>query len=344
MSLLLSPVNLAKLSLNNRVVMPPMCMYEVHEKDGEITPFHMAHYGARAIGKVGLIIIEATAVTPDGRLTDQDLGLWNDTQAQKLQELVDSLHFLGSKVGIQLNHGGRKAKDAIYPLAPSAISFSAAYQTPHEMTLDEIRQVQQAFIESTKRAVTAGVDMIELHGAHGYLINQFLSPQTNQRTDEYGGRLENRYRFVKEIIAEIRQFYQGSLWIRLSLTDYAPDDEQNSLEEWQTIGRWLEADGIDCLDVSTGGVLDRTPNIPVYPGYQVPYAVALKQAVTIPVVAVGLLDNPGLCESLLQTGQVDLVAIGRGLIRNTNWLADAATGLHDQEFKVFNGSYARGIK
>ncbi|MHC5269816.1 oxidoreductase [Enterococcus sp. LJL98] len=342
MSLLLSPVKIAQLELKNRVVLPPMCMYEVHQKDGVLTPFHMAHYGARAISQVGLIIIEASAVQPDGRLTDQDLGLWNEEQGQQLGELVEHLHFLGAKVGIQLNHGGRKAKDAVQPIAPSPIAFSEAYKTPKEMTIFDIQQTQQAFITATKRAIKAGVDMVELHGAHGYLMAEFLSPTTNQRTDEYGGSLENRYRFVKEIIQEIRSFYSGSLWIRLSLTDYTTANQQNNLAEWQEIGRWLEADGIDCIDVSTGGLLDRQPDIPVYPGYQVPYATAMKEAVTIPVTAVGMLDNPGLCEHLLQTKQTDLVAIGRGLLRNTNWLADAAQQLHDQAFKVFNHSYLRG--
>ncbi|MEG0294284.1 NADH:flavin oxidoreductase/NADH oxidase [Enterococcus sp.] len=340
MSLLLSPVQIAKLALKNRVVMPPMCMYEVHKEDGVATPFHFAHYGARAIGQVGLIIIEATAVAPDGRLTNQDLGLWNEEQAQKLKELVATLHFLGAKVGIQLGHGGRKAKDAVQPIAPSAIPFNETYNMPHEMTKEMIKQTQQDFIDATKRAIAAGVDMIEIHGAHGYLLNEFLAPQTNQRQDEYGGTLENRYRFVQEIIQEIRQFYQGSLWIRLSLSDYS--EPQNSLEEWQTLAQWLEADGIDCIDVSTGGLLDRTPNMPIHAGYQVPFATQIKEAVSIPVTAVGLLDNPGLCEFLLQTNQTDLVAIGRGLIRNTNWLADAAKELKERDFQVYNHSYFRG--
>lgn len=344
MSLLLSPVTLAKLELKNRIVLPPMCMYEVHKKDGVLTPFHMAHYGARAISQVGLIIIEASAVHPDGRLTDQDLGLWNEEQGRKLKELVESLHFLGAKVGIQLNHGGRKAQDALQPLAPSPIAFSEAYKTPKEMTLLEIKQTQQAFVAAAKWAIEAGVDMIELHGAHGYLMAEFLSPETNQRSDEYGGSLENRYRIVKEVITEIRTFYAGSLWIRLSLTDYMTADRQNSLADWQEIGGWLKADGIDCIDVSTGGLLDRQPDIPIYPGYQVPYATAMKEAVTIPVTAVGMLDNPGLCEHLLQTNQTDLVAIGRGLIRNTNWVAEAAKELRDKDFEVFNHSYFRGQK
>ena len=342
MSLLLSPVEMAQLSLKNRVVMPPMCMYEVQKEDGVATPFHFAHYGARAIGQVGLIIIEATAIHPDGRLTNQDLGLWNEEQAQELKKLVASLHFLGATVGIQLNHGGRKAKDAVQAIAPSAIRFNEEYQIPTEMTIATIKQTQKDFIEATKRAIAADVDMIEIHGAHGYLINQFLSSLTNQRQDEYGGSLKNRYRFVKEIITEIRQFYQGSLWIRLSLSDYVT--EQNSLKQWQTLAQWLEADGIDCIDVSTGGLLDIKPNITLHPGYQVPFATALKQAITIPVVAVGLLDDPGLCEFLLQTKQTDLVAVGRGLIRNPNWLADAAKELKDTNFKIYNHSYFRGQK
>lgn len=342
MSLLLSPVKTAKLALKNRVVLPPMCMYEVHQEDGIATPFHFAHYGARAISQVGLIIIEATAVHPDGRLTNQDLGLWNDAQGVELKRLVDSLHYLGSQVGIQLNHGGRKAQDAIEPVAPSAIAFNEHNRVPTEMTEEMIQATQADFVAAAKRAVEAGVDMIEIHGAHGYLINEFLSPNTNQRIDQYGGNLENRYRFAKEIIASIREFYQGSLWIRLSLSDYA--EEQNTIEEWQTVAQWLEADGIDCIDVSTGGVIDTKPNIPVYPGYQVPFATALKQVVKIPITAVGLLDDPGLCEYLLQTNQTDLIAVGRGLIRNTNWLAEAAVELKDREFKVYNHSYVRGQK
>lgn len=342
MSLLLSPVKMAGLSLKNRVVMPPMCMYEVQKEDGVVTPFHFAHYGSRAIGQVGLIIIEATAVHPEGRLTSQDLGLWNDAQAKELKKLVDSLHFLGAKVGIQLNHGGRKAKDASAPVAPSAIPFSEAYQKPVEMTIEQVKQTQKDFVLAAKRAIQAGVDMIEIHGAHGYLINEFLSPLTNRRQDVYGGSLKNRYRFVKEIINEIRQFYQESLWIRLSLSDYV--SEQNSLKQWQVIAQWLEADGIDCIDVSTGGLIDTKPNIAIHGGYQVPFATTLKQVVTIPVVAVGLLDNPGLCEFLLQTKQTDLVAVGRGLLRNANWLADASKALGDTSFKVYNQSYFRGEK
>ena len=342
MSMLLSPVEMAKLSLKNRVVMAPMCTYEVKKEDGIITPFHFAHYGARAIAGTSLIILEATAVVPEGRISNNDLGLWNDEQAAELKKLVESLKYLGAKVGIQLAHAGRKAQDEAQPVAPSALAFNENFNTPMAMSLEEIKRTQTAFIEAARRSVEAGFDMMELHGAHGYLINQFLSPAINQRTDEYGGSLANRYRFAKEIIQGIREFYQGSLWIRLSLTDYVEAPEQNTIEEWQQVARWLEEDNIDCIDVSTGGVLNTPVGIPVHAGYQVAYATALKEAVNIPVAAVGLLGDPGLCEYILQNHQADLVLQGRALLRNVNWLADAAEALHDKNFKVFNASYERG--
>lgn len=344
MSKLLSPTKIGTLELANHVAMSPMCMYEVHNEDGIVTPFHFAHYGARALSKVGLIIIESTGVRPEGRITNKDLGLWNDEQAKELEKLVETLHSFGTKVGIQISHAGRKAQDAKPPLSPGNVAFNEGYRQPDTMTIEDIHEVQQAFLDAARRSAEAGVDMIELHGAHGYLIAQFLSPMVNQRTDAYGGSLENRYRFVKEIIEGIRTFYHGPLWIRLSLDDYAAAGEQNSIKDWQEIGQWLEKDGIDCIDVSTGGVLDLKPNIPISEGYQVSYATAMKEAVSIPVTTVGLLDNPGLCEYILLNNQADLILIGRGLIRNINWLADAAVALHDKSFTPYNNSYLRGQK
>lgn len=342
MSKLLSPANVAGLELKNRVVMPPMCMYMVKEKDGMVTPFHHAHYGARAIGQVGLIIIEATAVEPDGRLTDYDLGLWSDAQVPGMKNLVRELQAYGTKVGIQLGHGGRKAAHAIDPIAPSASVFNENYKEAREMSSDDIKRVQNAFVDAAKRAATAGVDMIQLHGAHGYLINQFLEPLTNRRTDAYGGSLANRYRFLSEIVREIRAFYKGSLWVRLSVRAYVKEGEINSMEDYQQIGKWLEQDGVDGLNISSGGLADMLPNIPIFSGYQVPFAVKMKEAVQIPVAAVGMLNPPELGEYLLQTGQADLIEVGRMLIRNVNWLADAAEILHDKEFRIINESYKRG--
>lgn len=218
MSLLLSPAQVAGLSLKNRVVMPPMCMYAVEKEDGKVTPFHHAHYGARAIGQVGLIILEATAVEPDGRLTNNDLGIWSDDHIAGLKSLVDELHAFGAKVGVQLGHGGRKAANAIDRIAPSALAYNQDYGVPREMTVADIKRVQNSFAAAAKRAQEAGFDLIELHGAHGYLINQFLESLTNHRKDSYGGSLENRYRFVQEMLPHIKANFNGSVWIRLSLT------------------------------------------------------------------------------------------------------------------------------
>lgn len=342
MSLLLSPINIGKLSLKNRVVMSPMCMYEVKEKDGMITPFHFAHYGARAIANVGLIIIEATAVQPCGRITNYDLGLWNDSQAEKFTELVSSLHYLGSKVGVQLAHAGRKAEDAQPPVAPSAIAFNNTSSLPKALDIDEIKQVKDDFVKAAERAQQADVDVIEIHAAHGYLINQFLSPLTNQRQDKYGGSLLNRYRLLQEITTEIRAIFSGSLWVRLSLTDYDHSGQQNSMEDWTQICQWLKRDGIDVIDVSTGGLLDKAPDLPIHGGYQTPFATAIKQAVDIPVATVGLLTSPTLAEYILQNQQADLIMEGRVLLRNINWLADAAKELHDHQYQPFNAAYQRG--
>ena len=342
MSLLLSPVEMAGLSLKNRVVMPPMCMYEVKNEDGLPTAFHHAHYGARAIGGVGLIIQEATAVEPDGRLSNRDLGIWSDRQGRALADLVMELKALGSKVGIQLSHGGRKAADALQPIGPSAVGYSKEYQVPKEMTLDDIQRVQSAFVSAARRAQDAGYDMIEIHGAHGYLVNEFLEPLTNLRSDEYGGTLEKRFRFLKEIIEGVKTVFRGPIWVRLSATAYDETGTQNTLQDYQQIAKWLEELGVACLDISTGGLMDVKPNIPIYGGYQAIFSAQIKQAVSIPVTAVGLLHNPELGEYLLQTGQADLIQVGRGLIRNVNWLADAAETLHDHNFQVYNNSYKRG--
>ena len=342
MSLLLSPVEMAGLSLKNRVVMPPMCMYEVKNEDGLPTAFHHVHYGARAIGGAGLIIQEATAVEPDGRLSNRDLGIWSDRQGRALADLVMELKSFGSKVGIQLSHGGRKAADAIQPIGPSAVGYSKEYQVPKEMTLDDIQRVQSAFVSAARRAQEAGYDMIEIHGAHGYLVNEFLEPLTNLRSDEYGGTLEKRFRFLKEIIEGVKTVFCGPIWVRLSATAYDETGTQNTLQDYQQIAKWLEELGVTCLDISTGGLMDVKPNIPIYGGYQATFSAQIKQAVSIPVTTVGLLHNPELGEYLLQTGQADLIQVGRGLIRNVNWLADAAETLHDHNFQVYNNSYKRG--
>ncbi|WP_314761280.1 NADH:flavin oxidoreductase/NADH oxidase [Alloscardovia omnicolens] len=341
MSQLLSGVTLGNLTLKNRVVMPPMCMYVVEREDGIATNFHFAHYGARAIGGVGLIIVEATAVEPDGRITNKDLGLWNEEQKEVLHKLTTSVHELGSQVAIQLNHAGRKTVDARIAYAPSPLAFNEDSAVPHEMSSEDIERVKQAFVDAAIRARDAKFDAIEIHAAHGYLLSEFLEPLTNQRSDNYGGSLENRYRLLHEIVCAIRAIFDGSLWVRLSLSAYDDTERQNSREDWQQIGRWLEADGVDCIDVSTGAVTPARPNIPMRPGYQVPFTILMKQAVNIPVTAVGLIDSAQLAEHIVSSGQADLAEIGRGLLRNPQWVADAARVLHEKDFAVYNASYER---
>lgn len=210
------------------------------------------------------------------------------------------------------------------------------------MTQADIERIKEAFVAAARRADQAGYDMIELHGAHGYLINQFLEPQTNHRSDSYGGTLENRFRFLKEIIESIKAIFSKPIWVRLSVTAYDETGVQNTLEDYQQIGRWLEELGVAWLDISTGGLMNVRPNIPMHGGYQAPFTAKMKESLNIPVIAVGLLNSPELAEYLLQNQQADLIQVGRGLIRNTNWLAEAAEILHDHQCKVYNNSYQRG--
>lgn len=342
MNLLLSPATIGGLELKNRVGMAPMCMYEVKSKDGILTPFHFAHYGARAIGGVGLIILEATAVEPNGRISEQDLGIWNDDQKEKLTELVEHLHSFGSKAGIQLAHAGRKAQSVEEPLSASDIAFSDRYNTPKAMTSEDIQTLIKQFKSAALRAEEAGFDMVEVHGAHGYLINQFLEPAVNNRTDEYGGSLENRFKLLREIVLAVKEVFNGAIWVRLSASAYLPDGEQNSLKDWQNVALWLEQLGIDALDISTGGVVQTKPSIDIREGYQVPFAQAMKEATSLDVAAVGLMQSPTLSEHVLKLNEADFILQGRALLRNPNWVAEAARTLEEEEFEYYNSSYKRG--
>ncbi len=330
MSMLFSAAKVASLDLKNRVVMSPMRTYSVQKGDGVLNPLHFAHYGARAVEQVGLVILEMTAVEPEGRTTEHDLGLWNDEQAEELKRLVDFLHSLGTKVGIELGHAGRKAKAEPVPVAPSLVeAYSDDYNEPKALSVAEIKRIQKAFVTVAKRAIQAGVDLIELQGAEGFLIDEFFSPVINRRDDEYGGELAGRYRFVQEIIAQIRDFYAGPLWVRLSLDDYAKEDEQNKLTEWQTIGQWLERDGVDCLSIMTGGLFDKKPDH-IYEGWQVPYATAMKRAVNLPIAVTGMLLDSKLCEYILETKQADLILEAHVFDTNARWVVEAKKELHEK--------------
>jgi NADPH2 dehydrogenase len=305
------------LELRNRIVMPPMCMYS-SDHTGAVKEFHKMHYGARAIGGAGLIIQEATAVEPRGRISDRDLGLWSDDHIPGMKALVQIVKGYGARAGIQLAHAGRKSESASdTPVAPSAIAFSEDYRTPREMTVHEIRDVVQAFRDAARRALMAGYDLLEIHAAHGYLIHEFLSPLTNKREDMYGGSLVNRTRFLREVLIAVREVWpeNKSLIIRVSATDYLPGGIDG--DEIVRIVDQVK-DLIHMVHVSTGAIAPA--QMKLYPGYQVQYAERIRRECGIPTIAVGLIQNIDQVEEILQNGRADLVALGREILRNPNWV------------------------
>jgi NADPH2 dehydrogenase len=325
MAKLFSPFRLKNLELKNRVVMSPMCQYAA-EADGCANNWHLVHYGSRAVGGAGMICVEASAVEARGRISERDLGLYDDRHVEGLERIVQFSHANGAKVGIQLAHAGRKADlQGERIVAPSAIRFSDHYQQPAALTLDEIGEVVRAFGRAAQRAVAAGMDMLEIHAAHGYLIHQFLSPYSNHRTDPYGGSFENRVRFAVDVIREVRRnMPEGMpLFIRVSAVEYV--ENGYSFEEMIEMCRVFQREGVDLIDVSSGGNVPVAPH--VYPGYQVKYAEGIRNALRIPVMAVGLLEEPKLAESVLQDERADLIAIGRGMLRNPLWTKHAAMEL-----------------
>ena len=305
----LSPTLWGKLSLKNRVVMAPMCMYSADE-NGFILPFHYAHYTARAYGGVSMVITEATAVEARGRISSQDLGIYDDRHVTGLKKLVDEVHVAGSLIAIQLAHAGRKCGVKNHPsIAPSAITFSQDYPTPLAMTIADIRQVIQAFREGASRAQLAGFDGIEIHGAHGYLINQFISPLSNLRQDEYGGNLTNRVRFLKEILQAVRSVFKGEVWVRLSADEYA--DGGHHLQDTIDLLRLIQP-LIAGVNVSSGGVVPFP--IKPSPGYQLPFSRGIKDA-GIPTIGGGLITTfEGIEEALDR--DATLVYLGRPLLLN----------------------------
>ncbi|MCA0147711.1 NADPH dehydrogenase NamA [Rossellomorea vietnamensis] len=320
---LFEPYKLKNVELKNRIVMAPMCMYSSHHEDGKVENWHRTHYTSRAVGGVGLIILEATAVTPQGRISPQDLGIWNDEQIEGLKELVDLMKEQGAKTGIQLAHAGRKAVLEGDILAPSALPFNDEMKTPVEMTADDVKETVTAFIKGAERAKKAGFDVIEIHGAHGYLINEFLSPLSNKRTDEYGGSAENRYRFLREIIDGIQQVWDGPLLVRVSAKDY--NDEGLDVEDYVVFAQWMKEQGVDLIDVSSGALVPA--RIPVFPGYQVKLAETIKNGADIDTGAVGLITTGIQAEEILQNERADVILLARELLRDPYWPRTAAKEL-----------------
>lgn len=321
---LFTSYTLKDVTLKNRIVMSPMCMYSSHEKDGKVQNFHKTHYTSRAIGGAGLLIVEATAVTPQGRISDRDLGIWNDEHIAGLRELVSLMKEEDTKTGIQLAHAGRKAVVDGDILAPSPIAFDETYKQPKEMSVEDIKETVEAFRQGAIRAKQAGFDIIELHGAHGYLLNEFLSPITNKRTDEYGGSAENRYRFLKETITAVKEVWEGPLFVRISANDYLEGGMDP--EQYIEMTSWMKQDGVDLIDVSSGAVAPA--RIKAFPGYQVPFSDTIKHGADIPTGAVGLILSPAQADEIIQNDRADLILLGRELLRDPYWPRTAAKELN----------------
>jgi 2,4-dienoyl-CoA reductase-like NADH-dependent reductase (Old Yellow Enzyme family) len=296
---------------------------------GHVTDWHLAHYQARAAGGSGLVITEATAVEPRGRISQHDLGLWEDGQIEPLARLARLVQREGAALGVQLAHAGRKAWSADKghgpetPIAPSAASFAAEWCTPHELDVLEIEQVIAAWQAATVRAEAAGVDVVEIHAAHGYLNHQFLSPLSNLRRDSHGGSLQDRMHFLMGVTSAVRQVWpqEKPLIVRVSATDWVdgglvPDD-------LVVVARELQARGVDLIDCSSGGAVPAPPPS-IGPGYQIPFSEKIRREAGVPTATVGLITTPELADEIVRNGRADLVAIGRELLRHPYWPLEAA--------------------
>lgn len=347
---LFSPLTIRGITLRNRILVSPMCMYS--SEDGFANDWHLVHLGSRAVGGAGLVFTEATAVEARGRISPQDLGIWDDHHIEMLARIVSFIKEQGSVAGIQLAHAGRKASvgrpwdggklvteaQGGWPsevIGPSPIPFDAGYVTPHELTVAEIHEVTQAFVKGAQRSIQAGFEVLELHGAHGYLLNEFLSPASNQRSDEYGGSLENRARFLLETVRGIREVIPAEipLFVRLSATDWLPEDQPRwTLDDSVELAKLLAEAGVDLIDCSSSGV-SPLQQIKVGPGYQVPFAEHIKRDAPILTAAVGLIYEPEQADTIIRKGQADLIAMARELLRDPYWPLHAAKSLgHDIEW------------
>ena len=304
------------LTLRNRIVMSPMCQYSARE-DGTITDWHLVHYGARAVGGVGAIIVEMSQVAPEGRLSPGDIGIWDDAQVPGLRHLVEFVHAYGAKIGIQLGHAGRKADPVYDAVGPSAIAFSDHYRVPEALDLAGIASVRDAYVAAARRADAAGFDFVELHGAHGYLLHQFLSPLSNQRTDGYGGDLKGRQRLMLEVAEDVRSALpeEKPVWARLSMHEIgAPGGYQ--VADTLAVAKELRLRGVDLIDCSTGGNAQTAEE--ETPGFRLPLSAAVRAA-GVPAMPVGCMDHAALADAAVLSGQADLVCIARGLLRDPHW-------------------------
>lgn len=345
---LFEPITLRGVTARNRIWIPPMCQYSVLKHDGVATDWHMVHLGGLARGGAGVVIVEATGVTPEGRISPKDLGLWNDEQRDALAPIVSFMHSMGAKAAIQLAHAGRKG--GVWPewgpwgtdrhtslapedggwetVAPSAIAFPGL-AVPRALDQAGIDGVVAAFRSAARRAIEAGFDMVEVHGAHGYLLHEFLSPLSNQRTDSYGGSLENRARLLLEVTDAVRSEVgdEVPVLVRLSATDWT--DGGLTIDDTVQLVSWLKERGVDLIDVTTGGNV--IAPIPSGPGYQVPFASEIRHRTGVPTAAVGMINEPFQAEQIVVTGQAHVVLLGRETMRDPNFPIRAAQILRHPE-------------
>lgn len=355
---LFTPMTLRGVTARNRIWMPPMDTYSVFDMDGRPTNFHYQHYVSRAMGGFGLIIFEATAVAPEGRISPCDLGLWDDAQIDSYRWIVDGVKKAGAVAGIQLNHAGRKGSTDCFSLrtktgyvppekggwqtvAPSDIAYEGL-PAPRALSVDEIHEIVNRFRDAAWRAMQAGFDVIEIHAAHGYLLSEFLDPLVNTRDDEYGGSLENRMRIVVEVADAIRSVIRDDmpLFVRISATDWAEGgwDVNQSVE----LAKVLKQHGVDLVDVSTGGILPNV-KIPVKPNYQVPFAKQIRKKADVPVTAVGLITKPKQAAEIVAKGEADAVEIGRAALREPYWPLRAGFKLGEPtDILPYPPQYVRG--
>jgi 2,4-dienoyl-CoA reductase-like NADH-dependent reductase (Old Yellow Enzyme family) len=340
MSHLFDPLAIRGVTFPNRVFVSPMCEYS--SSDGFVSDWHLVHLGSRAVGGAGLVLTEATAILPEGRISPQDLGIWSDDHVEPLARIVQFVHAQGSVAGMQLAHAGRKAStrrpwdgtgalpegEGGWPnvVAPSAVKFADNYPEPQALTIDGIRGVVDAFARAARRALEAGCRVIELHAAHGYLIHEFLSPLSNERTDRYGGSFENRTRLLREVVAAVRDVWpeRAPLFVRISSTDWVDGgwDAEQSVE----LARGLKSEGVDLIDCSSGGNVAHA-RIPIGPGYQTPFAERVRREAGILTGAVGMITTPAQAEEIIGSGQADAVLLARELLRDPYWPLRAAREL-----------------
>ncbi len=338
-SLLFSPLNMREITFRNRVFVSPMCQYSSDE--GSPTDWHLVHLGSRAVGGAGLVMVEATAVTPEGRISPDDSGIWDDAHIAPFRRITEFLKEHGAVPAVQLAHAGRKAStDAPWrgggpvgpeargwtPVAPSPVPFAETHPVPRALETADLDALVEAFVAATRRSLEAGFKVIELHAAHGYLLHEFLSPLSNRRDDEYGGSLENRARFPLRVVRAVREAWPDALplFVRISASDWVEGGWD--IDESVQFSTWLKETGVDLVDCSSGGLVPDAV-IPAGPGFQVPFAQRIRHEAGIATGAVGVITDPVQAEHILRTGQADAVLMAREFLRDPYWPLHAAREL-----------------